>query len=90
MTFAEWMQIVRACYDESHYDLEHRMESCDQISNVRIVINDSDRGSENKRVQSEFDQGCMSDSSLSVGIIGPIDKVGLGFFSGRVIRIRSD
>lgn len=56
------------------------MESCDQISNVRIVTKGGDRGSENKRVQSEFDQGCMSDSSLSVGIIGPIDKVGLGFF----------
>lgn len=64
MTYAEWMQIGWACSDKSRYQLEHRMESCDQLGNVRIVTKGEDRGSENKRVQREFDQGCMADSSL--------------------------
>lgn len=64
MTFADWMQIGWACSDMSPYNLEHRMESCDQLGNVRIVTKSEDRGSENKRAQSEFDKGCMADSSL--------------------------
>ena len=40
------------------------MESCDQLGNVRIVTKSEDRGSENKRAQSEFDKGGMADSSL--------------------------
>ena len=64
MTYAEWMQIGWACSDKSPYKLEHRMESCDQLGDVRIVTKGEDRGSENKRVQREFDQGCMADSSL--------------------------
>ena len=51
------MQIGWACSDKSPYNLEHRMESCDQLGNVRIVTKSEDRGSENKRAQSEFDKG---------------------------------
>ena len=40
------------------------MESCDQLGNVRIGTKSEDRGSENKLAQSEFDKGCMADSSL--------------------------
>ena len=64
MTFADSMQIGWACSDKSTYNLEHRMEGCDRLGSVRIVTKGEDRGYENKRVQSEFDQGCMADSLL--------------------------